>query len=593
MPFEACLQTKGRNCPMKKMKYLRTWLVVALVVTIIGSLTGGTVAWFTDSVESTGNEIKSGILDIKLYAGKASANLTEVTDGSPALFNYNLWEPGYTEVRYLKIENAGNLALKYQFGINPSSITTGANDTANLAEVIDMYVFDPSSAITREAIAAATPVGTLETLKGEGEVAFSGYLLPAEGEGSDDYNTDVTTPRGSVEKVIVLKMQESAGNEYQNCSLSNVGIKLEAAQYTWENDSFDHMYDEDADFVSSNLPTAKVTQPDTNMVVDIYDLTSFQTTGETKTLDATYIFETTETYEEAMTSPYSKWHADFVVSFDKDVAAESVGLGGDYGIFNNIGFTTPIDVDAADEIRLMEAFRVINYEELCKDVQKFTCGVFNLSDSNVGTTMTVELRLYETEEPSESNGNSVNVETGKYVTIASYNYTLEAPQDVNIDSDLPKAEINPTDNITVDMYDVMNGFSALNKTEELDVTYIFKATDTHEEALANPYADWIADYVVSFDKDVVEGSLGLGGQYAGFNVGFYAPMNIEAGTEIPLLTSVGGVFTYADLCEQVKEFTCGAFNVSAVDTTMTVELRLTNPIDADDYKIIASFTHTF
>ena len=53
---------------MKKMKYLRTWLVVALVVTIIGSLTGGTVAWFTDSVESTGNVIESGTLDVKLYA---------------------------------------------------------------------------------------------------------------------------------------------------------------------------------------------------------------------------------------------------------------------------------------------------------------------------------------------------------------------------------------------------------------------------------------------------------------------------------------------------------------------------------------------
>lgn len=415
---------------MKKMKYLRTWLVVALVVTIIGSLTGGTVAWFTDSVESTENIIKSGTLDIKLYAGKTSDDLAEVTDGSEALFNYNLWEPGYTEVRYLKIENAGNLALKYQFGINPSSII--AEGQSNLAEVIDMYVFDSTATINRETIATATPVGTLETLKGEGKVAFSGYLLPAEGEGSDDYNTDVTTPRGSVEKIIVLKMQESAGNEYQNCSLSNVGIKLEAAQYMWENDSFDHTYDKDAEYGDSDLPTAKVTQPDTNMTVDIYNLSTFQTTGETKTLDATYIFETTESYEEAQNSPYANWHADFVVSFDKAVAANSAGLGGDYGSFNNIGFYSPIDVAEGGEIRLLEDFFQINYAELCRDVKKFTCGVFNINDANVGTTMTVELRLYETEEPSESNGNSVNVETGKYVTIASYNYTLEAPQSINI-----------------------------------------------------------------------------------------------------------------------------------------------------------------
>ena len=114
------------------------------------------------------------------------------------------------------------------------------------------------------------------------------------------------------------------------------------------------------------------------------------------------------------------------------MAANSAGLGGDYGSFNNIGFYSPIDVAEGGEIRLLEDFFQINYAELCRDVKKFTCGVFNIDNANVGTTMTVELRLYETEEPSESNGNSVNVETGKYVTIASYNYTLEAPQSINI-----------------------------------------------------------------------------------------------------------------------------------------------------------------
>lgn len=576
---------------MKNTKFFRTMLTVALVLTIIGSVTGGTIAWFTDSVESTNNIIKSGTLDIELYAGETSDALTKVTNGSEALFNYNLWEPGYTEVRYLKLENAGDLALKYQFGINPSSII--AEGQSNLAEVIDVYVFDAGTTISRETIASATPVGTLETLKGEGKSAFTGYLLPAEGKGSTDYNENVTAPRGTAEKIIVLKMQESAGNEYQNCSLSNIGIKLEAAQYTWENDSFDHTYDEDAEYGDSDLPIAKVTQADTNMIVDIYNLSTRQPTGETKTLDTTYIFETTETYEEAQTNPYANWHADFVVSFDKAVAANSVGLGGDYGIFNNIGFYSPIDVAAEEEIRLLENFFQINYAELCRDVKKFTCGVFNMDEANVGTTMTVELRLYETLPKEESTNNSINEETGEYVIIGSYNYTLEAPQDVNVDSDLPKANISLTDNITVNIVDVANGFASTGETKPLDITYVFEATETYEEAQNNPYANWLADYVVSFDKDVAKDSLGLGGMYAGYNVGFYAPMDIEAGEEIQLLSSVGGEFTYTDLCRDVKKFTCGAFNVSAEGTTMTVELRLINPENTDDYKVIAAFNYEF
>ena len=79
-----------------------------------------TFAWFTDSVTSANNIIKSGTLDVEMYYadGKTDPANAAWTDASTgAIFNYDLWEPGYTEVRHIKIKNAGTLALKYQLNI--------------------------------------------------------------------------------------------------------------------------------------------------------------------------------------------------------------------------------------------------------------------------------------------------------------------------------------------------------------------------------------------------------------------------------------------------------------------------------------------
>lgn len=164
-------------------------------------------------------------------------------------------------------------------------------------------------------------------------------------------------------------------------------------------------------------------------------------------LDAAYQFEPTETYEQAQKSDYRYWHADFVVSADKDVAADSVALAGYYDAwcqYNNdnwVALTGP-EVAAGEEIRLVYGMGggsiTVNYEELCNygnDGIGFRCGLADVGSeadgtANTGTTITVELRLYETEEPSEENGNSHNVETGKYVVIGTYSHTFKGVAEV-------------------------------------------------------------------------------------------------------------------------------------------------------------------
>ena len=61
----------------------------------IAMLIGTTYAWFTDTVQSGSNIIKSGNLDIGMYWSKNNVDWNNVEgDTATPIFNYDKWEPG-------------------------------------------------------------------------------------------------------------------------------------------------------------------------------------------------------------------------------------------------------------------------------------------------------------------------------------------------------------------------------------------------------------------------------------------------------------------------------------------------------------------
>lgn len=413
---------------MKNMKYARTLLTLALVLVVLGSIVGGTIAWFTDEVESAGNLIKSGTLDMQVFTTDETGTEVELTDGSAPLFDYKYWEPGYVAYKPLTIKNAGDLAFKYELKVKPS-VTEDQTTEYNLADVIDVYVLDAATEVTREAVAAAAPVGTITDLTGDNAAAaFAGVLLPAEGKGSTDVNEDETATRGETAVNLVLKMQESAGNEYQNLQIGDgFSIELIATQYTWENDSFDHEYDSEVDFTDPELPKAKVTKLSAEETAKIEAITYTEPSNEKRYLDVAYHFETTETYEEAQQNPYAKWHADYVVTVDKHVTGRA-GIAGQYGSYDYLAFDAgEVGLKAGEEFRLLMDFAglTMNYEELCLFVEDFYCGAYDMDGTATGATLTVELRLYETKDPADTADNTANEETGKFITINTQKYTFK------------------------------------------------------------------------------------------------------------------------------------------------------------------------
>ena len=249
------------------MKETRRSLLTSCIALFLcfSMLLGSTFAWFTDVVTSAGNKIVTGNLDLDLQLkDKDTGSYSSINESSDPLFNYDKWEPGYTDIKVLKVLNAGSLSFKWVGNfVSRETITA-------LAEVIDVYVktsktdFDyPAKMDEITSANGWKNIGSLDEIIDSTTQPVSGQLL----SGESDYFA------------VALHMQEDAGNEYQDTSLGAFDIAVHAAQYTAENDSFGNDYDQNAkwpDGVISGTITASgaVTTDDQGKVANPVTLTS-------------------------------------------------------------------------------------------------------------------------------------------------------------------------------------------------------------------------------------------------------------------------------------------------------------------------------
>ena len=110
----------------------------ALVLSV-AMLIGTTFAWFTDTASTGINKIQAGNLDVKLMYSTDMVTWKEATSTTQLFNDDALWEPGHTELVYLKVVNAGNLALKYEMTTNSYDKERGKNANGDLF-YIDKYL---------------------------------------------------------------------------------------------------------------------------------------------------------------------------------------------------------------------------------------------------------------------------------------------------------------------------------------------------------------------------------------------------------------------------------------------------------------------
>ena len=221
---------------MTNSKTKRTLLVSCMSLLLcFAMLLGTTFAWFTDSVTSANNIITSGNLDVKLEYWNGT--VWKTVEGASDVLTNTLWEPGVTEVAYLKVSNAGSLALKYQLGVNIVSEKEGKNVAGETFKLSDSIMFgvientsDVKYANRADAVAAVTDAKKIS----------AGYVKEAEIEA----NTSVHY------FALVVYMPETVTNEANHNGTDipeiNLGINAFATQLAAEEDSFGKDYDDKA-----------------------------------------------------------------------------------------------------------------------------------------------------------------------------------------------------------------------------------------------------------------------------------------------------------------------------------------------------------
>ena len=220
----------------------RALLTSALAILMcVAMLIGTTFAWFTDTASTGVNKIVSGNLDVKLMYSTDMQTWKEATDQTKLFDDNALWEPGYTQVVYLKIVNAGKLALKYEAGFSKNYTSNRGKNVNGDWYRVDNYLKIGTAETTtkfanREDVWSA--IAATEKTLAKDVMLTDGWITLKAGESSKPF-------------AVAIYMPTSVGNEanasrLRPSSVSGLGIEVRATQATVESDSFGTDYDENA-----------------------------------------------------------------------------------------------------------------------------------------------------------------------------------------------------------------------------------------------------------------------------------------------------------------------------------------------------------
>ena len=504
---------------MKRKNMARNALFTSIISLLlcVSMLVGTTFAWFTDEVTTGMNTIAAGNLDVELYANGA-----KVENGTKLFTDVNgetidRWEPGMVVYENLQVKNVGSLALKYQMTLN-----FGNENELNghkLSEVLQVAVIDKVAAnATRADVLAAAE-----------------RAVHADGSLSNFYQTgELDAGASNTEQTVVVfwPANENAIDNLYNANNGQTtsdgqplhiefGVNLLATQKMSESDSFGNDYDK----LSSILPKASVVNTREKTV----GVSMGHNAGGEVKLDTSFQFLPNETLDEALSSEYKYYNADFVIKADRDVLANSMALAGYYSAFcgndpakNWVALTSPEDITAGTEIRLVDSLATmlggavkVSYKDICQfgnDGIGFLCGAADLSGANAGTTITVELRMYETtSDPNSSSNDGVEVGPDAYKVIGRYTHTFGSSSvtglkaalaagnpriELDADLDLKNEPLTITKNTVIDLNGhTITGQSTSSTTSNLikveaGATLTLTGNGTINFAATNPDTNW-------------------------------------------------------------------------------------------------------
>ena len=296
--------TKKRSA---KNAFISSLVMLCLCVTM---LVGTTFAWYTDSVTSGRNTIVAGSLDMTLqyYTGTdgdftKDANWTKVTSTTPVFSDSTSFEPGATQVAYVRVKNTGDLAFKYKLTIAVDSETIGKNKAGADLKLSDILYYGTEEFAAQGHAPYATRDAAINAVK-ENKAKIASALLK-------EYQI-VEAGKTSDVIAIVIYMPAETGNDANpdpaHKPSITFGLNALATQYAKESDSFNNQYDANAEYpapAEASQTVTAATPTDLEVEAGAFSVTvpaAAQTQGDVYTVKASDVVTNTTSAGDATVS---------------------------------------------------------------------------------------------------------------------------------------------------------------------------------------------------------------------------------------------------------------------------------------------------
>lgn len=210
---------------IKRKNYKKIALVLSLCVILAWSFmgTGASLAWFVDTDEGTTNIFHFADFEVDVSYRQKDGSWASI-DGQTEIFDKEaLYEPGYVQVVYLRVENKGTVPFDFQTAVSVMGYTESINMYGQPFSLMDVLKFGVVEADTLPELEAK--VATRDLAKAYATTDLCNYAT----------QVAELAAGGQTYLALVVTMPEFVGNEanyYHGSTIPKVelGIIVEATQ---------------------------------------------------------------------------------------------------------------------------------------------------------------------------------------------------------------------------------------------------------------------------------------------------------------------------------------------------------------------------
>ena len=210
--------------PAKKTPYKKIALALGLCSLLIWSIlgTGASLAWFTDTSPEINNIFHFADFDLAVSHQLTDGKWQEVDSQTKIFDEEALYEPGYVQVVYLKVENKGTIPFEFYTAVNVNGCIQATNVFGQRFMLQDYLKFGITTADSEDVMKNSVP---------DRNAAVKLADMPLH---NYDTETAVLEPGATKYIALIVRMPEEVGNvaNYRGDTVPEVdlGITVKADQ---------------------------------------------------------------------------------------------------------------------------------------------------------------------------------------------------------------------------------------------------------------------------------------------------------------------------------------------------------------------------